>query len=85
MEMIRVWIRPLGFSCRVRVDSKMNANWLLDRLSRSFAFKTCEPLSEEDHSACCSFRVLYTSVMPRLAFDRLMASIPEVTLMSDPA
>jgi hypothetical protein len=85
MGRICVWIRPLGASCRVRVDSKKNADWLLDRLSRSFAFKTCEPVSEDDRSSCCSFRILYTSVMSRLTLDRLMASIPEVQLMSDPA
>ncbi len=85
MNRICVWLRPLGRSCRVRVDSKKSADWLLDRLSRSFAFKTCEPVSGDDRSSSCSFSILYTSEMSRRAFDRLMASIPEVEVMYDPA
>jgi hypothetical protein len=85
MDKFRVWIRPLGSSCRIRVDGRQNADWLVSRLSRSFAFKSCEPMSEDGGSSNCTFRVPYTSDMPRQKLDRLMASIPEVTLMSDPA
>jgi len=85
MDRFRVWVCPLVNSCRVRVEGKQNADWLLSRLSHSFAFKTCEPISADDSSLCCSFRIMYTSLMPRLTFDRLIASIPEVALMSEPA
>jgi hypothetical protein len=85
MDRFRVWVRPLGSSCRVRVDGRKNADWLLGRLSRSFAFKSCEPVANEDLSSCCTFRIMYTSQMSRPTFDRLITSIPEVALMSDPA
>jgi hypothetical protein len=85
MDKFSVWMRPLGTSCRVRVDGKKNTDWLLDRLSHAFAFKSCEPVTEDHCSSSCSFRVMYTSQMSRLAFDRLMASIPEVALMPEPA
>lgn len=85
MDKFRVWIRPLGSTCRVRVDGRKNTDWLLSRLSRSFAFKSCEPVYEDYGSSCYTFRVPYTSDMPRQKLDRLMASIPEVTLMLDPA
>jgi hypothetical protein len=85
MNPFHVWLRPVGGACKVRVDGTRNAKWLLDRLSRSFIFKSCEPLSEEQGSSCCSFRVAYNSQVSRPAFERLLAAIPEVKLMLDPA
>lgn len=85
MNKFRVWVRPLGGCCRLRVDGRQNAEWLVQRLSRSFAFKSCEPMNVDIATSSCMFRVMYTSDMSRSRFDRLMASIPEVTLMSDPA
>ena len=84
MSAFRVWIRPLGGDCRVRVDGLKNATWLLDRLGRSFVFKTCEPIRQNDDSACCSFRVSYGSQMSRSMFDRLLAAMPEVSVMTEP-
>lgn len=81
----RVWIRPLGSTCRIRVDGVGNAQWLLKRLGQSFVFKTAEPVNEEDDFPCCSFRVAYDSQMTRRGIERLLGGIPEVTLMTDPA
>lgn len=85
MNAFRVWIRPLGGNCRVRVDGVGNAEWLLDRLGHSFVFKTADPMNEEDGSSCCAFRVAYDVQTSRRGFERLLAAIPEVTLMTDPA
>ncbi|MEN6494486.1 MAG: hypothetical protein ABFD16_09345 [Thermoguttaceae bacterium] len=85
MNAFRVWIRPLGSDCRVRVDGVQNANWLLDRLARSFVFKSCEPVRNERGPDCCSFRILYGPQMSRAMFERLLGTIPEVNLMTDPA
>lgn len=85
MKAFRVWIRPLGSDCRVRVDGMQNANWLLDRLARSFVFKTCEPVSNERGPDWCTFRILYGPQMSRPMFERLLAKIPEVNLMTEPA
>ena len=85
MNAFRVWIRSLGGNCRVRVDGLRNAQWLLNRLGRSFVFKTADPMNEEEGSSCCTFRLAYSSQMSRRGFERLLAAIPEVTLMTDPA
>jgi hypothetical protein len=85
MNPFRVWLRPLGSACRVRVDGTRNAEWLLDRLGRSFVFKTANPMSEDEDSSCCTFQLAYNSQMSRRGFERLLNTIPEVNLMADPA
>lgn len=81
----RVWMCPLDTFCRVRVDGFENGRWLLYQLSRAFVFKTCEPV-HEDHAARCSiFRVSYGSRMSQTILSKVLAGIPEVTLMLDPA
>jgi hypothetical protein len=71
--------------CEVRVDGIKNANWLLDRLGRSFVFKTSEPIDEEVDSPCCTFRVMYGSQMSRGVLERLLAAMPQVSLVAVPA
>ena len=85
MNAFCVWVRPLGGNCRVRVDGVKNAQWLLDRLGHSFVFKTADPMNEEDGSSCCTFRVAYDFQTSRRGLERLLAAIPEVKLMADPA
>jgi hypothetical protein len=41
IDAFQVWLRPLGESCRVRVNGVRNAEWLLKRLGTSFAVN-CE-------------------------------------------
>jgi hypothetical protein len=83
MKSFRVWLRPAGDFCRVRVDSRQNAQRLLDCLSQSFVFKTFDPMSEEDGSPSCSFLVPYNPPLSRSSFVKLLAAIPEVRLMSE--
>ena len=83
MNAFRVWVRPLGSNCRVRVDGIRNAQWLLNRLGHSFVFKTAQPMNEEDGSACCSFHVAHSSQTSRRGIERLLAAIPEVKLMRE--
>jgi hypothetical protein len=85
MNAFRVWLRPLGGVCRVRVDGISNTQWLLDRLGRSFIFKTSDPVNEEEGSSCCTFRLAYNSQVSHRAFERLLVAIPEVNLMTEPA
>jgi hypothetical protein len=80
-----VWVRPLGGACRVRVDGVGNAEWLLDRLGRSFDCGSSKPIRDGEGSCCSTFRVPYGSQMSRSTFEELLAAIPEVTLMLDPA
>jgi hypothetical protein len=85
MNTFRVWIRPLCNVCRVRVDGIKNAIWLLTRLSQSFVFKSSEPIEDDEGASCSTFDVPYNSQMSNFQFERLLAGIPQVQLMSDPA
>jgi hypothetical protein len=84
MSRFHVWISPLSSACRVRVDGIRNAQWLLNRLSEAFVFKTSEPLDDDQATACASFQVQYGSQMSAPKFAKLLAAIPEVNLMSEP-
>jgi len=85
MNIFRVWIRPLGEGCRVKVDGLQNARWLLNRLSQSFVFESSESIIDDQASSCSTFRVPYSPRNPRSKFEKLLAAIPEVKLMLDPA
>ncbi len=85
MSLFQVWIRPLSSACRVRVDSIRNAQWLLNRLSQSFVFKTSEPLDNDIATACSSFQVQYSSQMSGSKLTKLLAAFPEIKLMLEPA
>jgi hypothetical protein len=54
---------------------------LVIELSRSFAFKSAQPIAEEDHSSMCTFHVPYNSLLPFAVFHRLLAAIPQVTVV----
>jgi hypothetical protein len=84
VKQFNVWICPLVNACRVRVESLENARWLLIRLSQSFVFKDSKPMNETDFFPGCSFRVAYSSQMCQPAFQKLLAAIPEVTLLAEP-
>jgi hypothetical protein len=59
--------------------------WLRTRLGHDFDLKTAESISEEAGSSCCSFRVACRSRTSRRGLEKLLAGIPEVVLMMDPA
>jgi hypothetical protein len=84
MRPFRVWIRPDGDFCHVRVDGKHNAQRLLVSLSESFVFKTFDPMTEEAGSLC-SFLVPFNPPLSRSSLIKLLTANPEVRLMSDPA
>jgi hypothetical protein len=85
MNPFSVWIRPLGYMCRVRVDGIRNAEWLVNRLGHCFVFKTSDPVKQEEGSSHCTFRVMYSSQVSLRRLERVLATIPEVNLMFDPA
>ncbi len=85
MTEFRVWIHPLGNDCQLRVDGMQNARWLLTRLGRSFIFKSAEPINDDQGSSSCVFRIRCTTQMSRPTLEKVLAAIPEVELVSDPA
>ena len=85
MNRFPVWLGPSKSGCKVRVDGVKNARWLLNRLSRSFVFKSSEAMNEEDFFPACVFGIVYGSQMCHSAFKKLLSDMPEVDLMIDPA
>ena len=85
MNAFRVWVRPMVSVCKVRVDGIRNAKWLVNRLSQSFVFKSSEPMDDDLATACSSFQVQYNSQVSRSTFEKLLAAIPEVNVMLEPA
>ena len=85
MRSFRVWIRPLGDFCRVRVDGTENCRWLLKRLSESFVFRTSEPIEHVAGSDECTFQVPYNPPLSRIGFQKLLTALPQVQLMNEPA
>ena len=84
MTAFRVWIRALDHSSRVHVEGHENTQWLLDYLSRRFVFKSCEPVREVSGTLRCTFEVPWSSQLSCWAFEKLLARIPEVTLITEP-
>lgn len=85
MNRFHVWLRPSKSGCKVRVDGLKNANWLLNRLSQSFVFKSSEAMNEDEFFPVCVFSIVYGSQMCHSTFRKLLGGISEVDLMTDPA
>jgi hypothetical protein len=85
MKVFNVWIRRMDGAFGLRVDGLKNAEWLLDRLSGFFVFKTCEPLREVPNSSNYTFRVAHNSQMPVHRFEKLLAGIAELKIFLEPA
>lgn len=83
MQRFKVWLRPMGTECKVRIDGAGNASWLQFQLTEKGI--ECGASVLLKGSAQVVFHVLYP---PQFADDDLrhfIAGIPEVELMLDPA
>ena len=80
-DAFKVWLRPLGDSCRIRIEGPENANWLRARLSQSF--KTMKEINVVEGSIYRSYRIDYIPSMTHSAFETVLSSIPTVRLMAD--
>lgn len=85
MQTFQVWFRPLGDSCRIRVDGLENGRWLLSRLNDLAGFDICKSIGHEEPFGCYSFMVECKMMMTQSSLERLLAGIPEVELMCQPA
>lgn len=85
MKVFSVWISRMDGVSGLRVDGRENAEWLLDRLSSFFVFKTCEPLREVPNSSNYTFRVAHNSQMSVHRFEKLLAGIAELAVVLEPA
>jgi hypothetical protein len=85
MDGFRVWVRSMDNEYRVAVDGLENARWLVAELSRAFIFKSAQPIAANGNSALCTFQVPCNAMLPYSVLHRLLASIPQVTLVMQPA
>lgn len=79
-----VWVRPLENQHLVCVDGIENAKRLLTQLSRSFVFRSAEPIRVEGSSSLCTFRVPYDANLTFARFNKLLAAMPEISLVKMP-
>jgi hypothetical protein len=81
MDTFRVWVRPSDYEFLVCVDGVENARWLIDQLGRSFVFNSAQPIYQEHTSTLCSFQVPCHAQLPFTKFKKMLAAIPQVTLL----
>jgi hypothetical protein len=83
MNTFRVWARPLGQMCRLRINGRENAEWLLGRLAE--VFNNCGSITQLEGSSSCVFEVPYNNErLSRCTLEKMLAAIPEVELMLAP-
>jgi hypothetical protein len=68
----------------VIAEGEANSKWLLKCLSRSFAFKTSEPLIVSGSGDYCTFRLAYGSHLSHRDLEGLLLGIPGVRLRIAP-
>ena len=81
---LNVSIAHEDYSCRVESLGLANSLWLLQCLSRSFAFKTSAPLRADGPNELCTFRLAYGSYFTKGSLESLLLSIPGMTLRIRP-
>jgi hypothetical protein len=75
----------MDYDYRVSVSGLHNAIWLLNELSRSFVFKSAMPLAHDRELSLCSFQAPFTALLPFAVFKRILAAMPRVELVMQPA
>ena len=81
MDTFRVWVRPSDYEFVVCVDGMENAHCLIDQLGHSFVFRSAQPIYQELSSTLCSFQVPCNAQLPFFKFKKLLAAMPQVTLL----
>ncbi len=81
MSPFHVWLRPLGNSCRVRVDGIGNTRWVLDHLERHPAIRAIGSLDVMVDDTVCSFCIPFHSTLSSQTFDRMIREVPEAQVM----
>lgn len=83
MSKFRVWLRPSGSDCKIRVEGPENVRLLRDRLKEK-GITTGEPVQLGASKHC----ILHAHCPPQITEEGLqiyVGGIPEVELMLDPA
>lgn len=81
---IRVWVRSLGQSCRVRMDTIEHARWVLERLKEKKALEGLLQVDIQITEAGCSFEIPNATQRTLATLESALEEIPEVDLMLSP-
>lgn len=85
MRPFRVWLRPLGEACRIRVEGRDNAVWLRERVMTSLNVECQESTGGQDSHDVGTLVVRCELPGTQIELDRLLARIPELEVMCQPA
>lgn len=81
---IRVWVRSLGQSCRIRVQSEEEARWLLEQLDRKKALDGLSDVKIYTTDSGCLFEIPTATQRTLATLETALEEIPEVDLMLSP-
>ena len=80
---VKVWLRPAGAVCKIRVSGEENARWLCERLTEREV--QCTTPMKQGSTDFYVFRAEYPRHIAHAQFEELIKSLSEVELMLDPA
>ena len=79
----KVWLRPTGSTCKIRVEGSEQAEWLRNKLGEQGI--ECAKPRQASGTDFCNLHATYKSEMSHEQFQKLIATMPEVELMFDAA
>lgn len=85
MRPFRVWLRPLGEACRLRVEGRDNAVWLRDRVTASLNVRCNESSNNQDSNGIITLVVRYGPQVSHVELYRLLDRLRELEVMCQPA
>lgn len=81
---IRVWVRSLGNSCRVRLESVEDARWILARLQERNALVGLSQMEIHATESGCRFQIPNATERTLATLETALGEIPGVELMLSP-
>lgn len=81
---VRVWVRSLGQSCRVRLENIEQARWVLARLQEKHALEGLSQLEIRTTEAGSLFEIPNATQRTLATLEAALGEIPEVELMLSP-
>lgn len=81
---IRVWVRTLGNTCRVRVDKEEHLHWLVEQLSRDPEYTGLKKLDLDTAREKCLLHISYSESGSLARLEEALSQIRGVQLMTEP-
>ncbi len=81
---IRVWVRTLGNSCRIRLESQDHAQWLLAQLRERNALIGSDDVQIHPTDSGCRIQIPNAAERTLTTLETALREIPDVELMLSP-